>query len=298
MICRMADYKILFFVLLYSAALEGGAVQHTCCEGESIQEAIDASLPGDTVAVESGTFREGLVVGRTIELHGRDTGEGRPILAPEGRIVLAAQGATLRGFSISRSEGCSVEVILPASILLNNIPGAESICPEAPSSWNSSQPVSYQFEGRVLRGLLGNHWADYEGVDEDGDGIGDMPYVLDEENVDYHPLIQPVESYRIEGEVEERMESISARIGEAFRISLPSNPTTGYHWTADYDYHLLSLEGQQFERSAPELVGAGGASTFVFLPKRPGRTAIHFVYRRPWENIVAGTRTFHVEISE
>lgn len=39
-----------------------------------------------------------------------------------------------------------------------------------------------------------NRWSDYEGVDEDGDGYGDTPYVIDENNVDEHPV--PIGYYR------------------------------------------------------------------------------------------------------
>jgi len=35
----------------------------------------------------------------------------------------------------------------------------------------------------------GNYWSDYAGVDEDGDGIGDTSYVIDEANEDRYPLI-------------------------------------------------------------------------------------------------------------
>ena len=35
----------------------------------------------------------------------------------------------------------------------------------------------------------GNYWSDYKGEDADGDGIGDIPYVIDECNVDRYPLM-------------------------------------------------------------------------------------------------------------
>lgn len=38
----------------------------------------------------------------------------------------------------------------------------------------------------------GNYWSDYNGTDADGDGIGDTPYVIDENNQDNYPLLQPV----------------------------------------------------------------------------------------------------------
>jgi len=37
----------------------------------------------------------------------------------------------------------------------------------------------------------GNYWSDYTGVDADGDGIGDTPYVIDENNTDRYPLMNP-----------------------------------------------------------------------------------------------------------
>jgi len=38
----------------------------------------------------------------------------------------------------------------------------------------------------------GNYWYDYAGVDLNGDGIGDTPYVLVDEGVqDNYPLMEP-----------------------------------------------------------------------------------------------------------
>jgi parallel beta-helix repeat protein len=37
----------------------------------------------------------------------------------------------------------------------------------------------------------GNHWSDYMGVDADEDGIGDTSQILDSNNVDHYPLMEP-----------------------------------------------------------------------------------------------------------
>jgi parallel beta-helix repeat protein len=38
----------------------------------------------------------------------------------------------------------------------------------------------------------GNYWDNYTGVDGNGDGIGDTPYVISGYNIDRYPLIEPI----------------------------------------------------------------------------------------------------------
>ena len=298
---------LLMMLLLSFPSLAEIRVCPEGCEYSSLEQALNASARDETITVCSGVYSHPMIVADRVKLHGLDTGQGKPALIPqEGRAVLAASGATLSGFRFPKAEAsgnkpaqnCSLEVILPASIYFNEFWGKGSVCPEDAASWNSSQEINYQFGSRVLRGYLGNYWDDYRGSDEDGDGIGDQPVFLNEKNIDYHPLMYPVDNYRIPEEKETETELIRARVGEPFTIALPSNPTTGYTWTMDYDNVLLRAEDAQFEPSASNSIrlGAGGTSVFAFTPLLKGKTTIRFVYKRPWENIVADTRAFYVEI--
>jgi parallel beta-helix repeat protein len=41
-------------------------------------------------------------------------------------------------------------------------------------------------------GVEGNYWSNYTAVDVNGDGIGDTPYDIDENNTDRYPLMAPI----------------------------------------------------------------------------------------------------------
>ncbi|MDD1752528.1 MAG: protease inhibitor I42 family protein [Methanotrichaceae archaeon] len=284
----------IFLALIITLAVPSMGDVRVCkvgCSFNSVQDAIDSAKPEEAIIIESDNYVENISVDKPLILRGLDTGSGRPVLS--GNIELTAGVAILRGFDIAGQdgEGCKFSIFGSAGIFLNSFHYSASeqykICSTDANLWNSSELISYQYESRVLRSRLGNFWQDYEGKDENRDGIGDEPKIIDNRNVDYYPLMQPPENYKIKGEKDVRIKTVQSRLMESFTIPLKTNPTTGYKWFVDYDYDLLDLS---FENSS-------GFSTFIFTPRKLGETSISFIYRKPWENIVADTRIFHVVIS-
>lgn len=93
-------------------------------------------------------------------------------------------GAVVEGNRISSfSYGIYLNNCVSFLMYHNNFVG--SATPQASDSngaqnaWNISSPIG------------GNYWIDYTGIDDNGDGFGDDPYVIDGNSADYLPLMSP-----------------------------------------------------------------------------------------------------------
>ena len=81
-------------------------------------------------------------------------------------------------------------------IYLNNfIDNNEHILNYGINKFVSPTPITYTYNGKTFTNYLGNYYDDYSGSDANGDGIGDTPYVIDSNNQDDYPLIEPFENY-------------------------------------------------------------------------------------------------------
>jgi parallel beta-helix repeat protein len=61
--------------------------------------------------------------------------------------------------------------------IINNDVQASFYSPSYINTWNNS--------------CEGNYWSNYDGSDLDGDGVGDTPFVINSNNIDYYPLMNP-----------------------------------------------------------------------------------------------------------
>jgi len=61
--------------------------------------------------------------------------------------------------------------------------------------WHSPRKLTYIYNGNTYVNYLGNYWSKYQGEDSNEDGIGDEPYVIDENNEDDYPLIESSQNY-------------------------------------------------------------------------------------------------------
>jgi predicted secreted protein len=75
---------------------------------------------------------------------------------------------------------------------------------------------------------------------------------------------------------------INLSVGQTYTVTLDSNPSTGYSWTATFAGQNIRLVNQEFT-STSTLLGASGKEAIEFEALAVGTTEVRFAYQRPWE---------------
>lgn len=114
-----------------------------------------------------------------------------------------------------------------------------------------------------------------------------------------------LEAPRVTGTIQvtakENGKVLTATVGTLVRITLESNPSTGYNWELrDFEYGAVIFNSSDLvaRQSGNVLMGAPGNTIIVLQAVEPGTQQITAVYRRPWEapDQVAATFSFQLEV--
>jgi len=191
----------------------------------TIQEAIDAAVFGETIVVASGVYHEHIGVDKSLTLKGESC--NTTIIDGDGetRIIVVIKASEVRfsGFTIRNGSGgllleYSNDSIIADSIIAGTLEGLSLLFSHNNTIianmmkdnerglflgdsnnnriyYNNFINNTEQAEAMVSwntldNGVEGNYWSDYEGEDLNGDGIGDVPYMVDEDNQDNYPLMK------------------------------------------------------------------------------------------------------------
>jgi parallel beta-helix repeat protein len=106
-VCGLVIIILISIISIPAADASEYTVSPTSAEFYSIQTAINQAYPGDTVLVNSGTYRENLLLDKTINLVGIDSGGGTPILAVETKesaLEIIADGCSVEGFTFQNTD--------------------------------------------------------------------------------------------------------------------------------------------------------------------------------------------------
>ena len=92
---------------------------------------------------------------------------------------------------------------------------------------------------------------------------------------------------------------VSAAVGKQFKITLPSNPTTGYSWrlARPLDEAKVKLVTNTYRRAETKLIGAAGQEIWTFKAVGTGNTTIVLQYVRPWEKGARPAQTTNVPVT-
>lgn len=86
--------------------------------------------------------------------------------------------------------------------------------------------------------------------------------------------------------------------GQQLKISLDSNPTTGYRWAVDGSVPpQLEQVGEPAYSTESNAIGAGGVETWTFSGKSAGSGTLKLKYWRSFEPTAAPAETFQIEVA-
>jgi len=101
-----------------------------------------------------------------------------------------SDGNTIVGNNMT-SSGHGISIYVSNNNTLNQNNFINNTIQISTNEWYAQQ-WGYGYSNNTINQ---NYWSDYNGTDNDGDGIGDTPYIIDENNQDNNPLVNVIPEF-------------------------------------------------------------------------------------------------------
>jgi parallel beta-helix repeat protein len=193
-------------VYIYSShgnALINNTISLNGFEGIFVLNSIDTLIKGNVVTnnqnvgIDLFDSNNTRISNNTITFHQSASAS----LHKQGIWAVSSNNNTIDGNTILKNDWgidayISVNNTVYGNIIANNFHGVD-LDPDSTDNTfyhnnfdnNTYQANAYLSTNRWDNGTQGNYWSDYTGTDGNGDGIGDTPYVIDQNNQDRYPLM-------------------------------------------------------------------------------------------------------------